>query len=96
MYGLRIYIQVRRPIDESHRKKIRLFREQSDLCPENPLVRLKPAEHRYLSPFRQPQFGLQLIRIGNPLVLNLQTQGEIAFWLQIGRHDLTQTFRSSE
>ena len=40
--------------------------------PEDPIVRLKSAKHRDLSPFRQAQFGLQLIRVSNPLVLNLQ------------------------
>ncbi len=38
---LRIDVQVRRPIDEPHGKKKRLFPQQSDLRPENPFVRLK-------------------------------------------------------
>ena len=70
---LRIYAKVRRPIHEPNGKKIRLFRQQSDLCPQDPLVWLESAKHRYLSPFRQAQFGLQFIRVRDALVLNLQT-----------------------
>ena len=92
----RIYIEVWRPIHKPNRKKIRLFREQTDLRPEDPFVRLKSAKHGHLAPFRQAQLGLQLIRIRNPLVLDLKTQGEIPFGLQIGRHDLTRPFSGSE
>src|SRR5256714_3462633 len=55
---LRIDIQMRRPIHKAGRKEIRFRSEQSEFCPENPIVRLKTAKHRYFGPFCQTHLGL--------------------------------------
>ncbi len=74
---LRIYIQVWRPIHEPNRKEIRLF-------PNNPISVPKihssggTRETRYLSPISEAQLALQLIRVRNPLVLDLETQRKVA------------------
>lgn len=85
---LRIHIEVRRPIHKSNGKEEGLFSKQADLGAEDPFVRLEPAKHGYLSPIRQTEFGLQLVRVGNPFILNLETQRQLSFRLQVGRHDL--------
>src|SRR5262244_2652037 len=85
---LRIDIQVRGPIHKPNRKEIRLFSQQPDLRAEDPFIRLKSPKHSHLSPSRQTKLGLQLIRIRNPLVLDLKTQREVSFRLQIRRDDL--------
>ena len=87
-----IDIQMRRPVHKSDGQQIRFLRQDPDFCPENPFVRLKPTKYRDLAPGRQPHLGLQLVRIGDALILNLETQREIAFLLQIRRDDLAKAF----
>ena len=51
--GLRIDIEMRRPVHESNRKQIRFFRQQSELGPEDPVIRLESAKDGELGPVRQ-------------------------------------------
>src|SRR5213078_3573646 len=44
---LRIDIQMRRPIHEADRKEIGFRSQQSEFCPENPIIRLEAAKDRY-------------------------------------------------
>src|SRR6266480_7692748 len=78
---LRVDVQMRRPIHEADRKKIRFLCQQSEFGRENPIVRIETAKHRYFRPFGQAHLRLQFVWVCNPLVLNLETQRQVALLL---------------
>src|SRR2546430_7232796 len=78
---LRVDVQMRRPIHEADRKKIRFLCQQSEFGRENPIVRIEAAKHRYFRPFGQAHLRLQFVWVCNPLVLNLETQRQVALLL---------------
>src|ERR1700745_644028 len=93
---LGIDIAVRRPVDKPDRQKIGLFREQAELGRKNEFVWIETFKDGDFRPIAQSQFGLDLVRIGNPFVLNLETQREITFRLEVWRGDLVQPFGGRE
>src|SRR5262249_59004607 len=59
---------------------------------DDPLIGIEASKDRDFAPFRQTGFELKLVRISDSFVLNLQTERNIAFVLQIRGHDLAETF----
>jgi hypothetical protein len=84
-----------RPIKESGGEEPRIFFDERKLRGKNYVIGFETFKDGDFSPTRQSHFKLYLVRIRDPLALNLGADGEVSFRLQIGSDNLAKTLRSS-